>query len=78
MTDPRTSVDRIAGRIYTRVLAVFTGLVSAGMLVAAVISVALSGLAAAWIWMLGAALFGVVARVTWRSRAPLSDVDFSS
>jgi hypothetical protein len=77
MTERRRSIDRIAGRIYTRMLAVFTGLVSLGMLIAAVISWAMAGPAAAWMWLLGTVVFGLIARMSWRSRAALSDIDFT-
>jgi hypothetical protein len=75
MNSRRKSIDRIAGRVYTRVLDIFTGFVSVAMLIAAVFAWASGGIA--WIWALGAVVFGFVARASWRSRAGLGDIDFS-
>lgn len=71
----RRAIDRVAGRIYNRAIAVFAGFVSAGMLVAAAVAWRRSG--AAWMWLFGVVVFGVIARLSWRSRATLSDIDWS-
>jgi hypothetical protein len=73
----RATIDRVAGRIYNRAIAIFCGFISAGMLLAAVVAWAASGLGAAWMWLLGVVVFGAIARLSWRSRATLSDIDFS-
>jgi hypothetical protein len=70
------TVDRIAGRIYTRALAIVLGAIAAILLGAGVLLLWFSGghpfgLA----WLAGGLLFGLVARASWRSRAPLSEVD---
>jgi hypothetical protein len=68
-------IDRVAGKIYTRILAVITTVVSAAMLISAVIAWRTSGAVGGLVWLGGAVLFGAVARASWRSRAALSDVD---
>jgi hypothetical protein len=63
--------------MFTRILAVMSGAISLGMLLAALFSWRSSGAVGALIWLLGAAFFGFVARHSWRSKAGLSDVDFT-
>jgi hypothetical protein len=72
------AVDEVAGRTYTRVLALFTGAVSAVMLVSAIVAWRISGVVPGMVWLSGALLFGLISRVSWRSRAKLSDVDFTA
>jgi type IV secretory pathway TrbD component len=71
-------IDRIAGRIYTRAVAVFTGLVAVAMLVGALVawlgSRAIGGVV---IWLAGALVFGWLSRLSWRSKAGLGDIDFT-
>ena len=71
-------IDRVAGRIYTRVLAVVTAAISAVMLISALVAWRISGPFGGLVWFAGALLFGVIARASWRSQANLSDVDFTA
>jgi F0F1-type ATP synthase assembly protein I len=70
-------IDRAAGKVYARILAVVTAVISAVMLISALFSWRLSGPVGGLVWLLGALVFGVIARAAWRSRAALSDVDFT-
>jgi hypothetical protein len=69
--------DRAAGRIYTRILGAFTALVAVCMLIQALLSWRAGALVGGVIWLLGAVLFGWIARSSWRSRAAMSDVDWT-
>lgn len=71
------SIDRLAGRAYTRFLAVLSGAASGVMLLFAVLAWRRDAPAGTIIWLAGALVFGLVARASWRSRARLSDVDFT-
>ena len=71
------AVDRAAGRIYTRIVAIVSAIISVAMLVGSLISWRFSGPIGGIIWLFGAVVFGVIARASWRSRAALSDVDFT-
>lgn len=71
------TVDRAAGRIYTIFLALFTGVVCAVMVAFAIIGWIGSGFGGAWIWLTGALVFGFISWRSWRSKASLSDVDFT-
>ena len=69
------SIDRVAGRVYTRILAFATGAISIVMLISAVVAWTMSGAVGGLVWLAGSLLFGVIARASWRSQASLSDID---
>ena len=70
-------IDRVAGRIYTRILAAVTAAISVVMLISALVAWRSSGPVGGLVWLAGALLFSVIARASWRSQAALSDVDFT-
>jgi hypothetical protein len=74
----RKSVDRAAGRLYSRLMALATGAISAVMLIAALVSWWRTGPVGGGVWLLGAVVFGAIALASWRGRAGLSDGDFSA
>jgi hypothetical protein len=70
------AVDRLAGRLYTRVLALLTGAIAAVLLIAGAVLLGRSGgHPFGLVWTAGGVLFALIARGLWRSRAPLSDLD---
>lgn len=69
-------LDRAAGRVYLRLLAVLCGCIALVMLTFALFAWPDSRVGAL-IWLSGALVFGASARGAWRSRAGLSDVDFT-
>jgi hypothetical protein len=71
------TADRAAGRVYMRMVAVVTGITSAGMLVLAAIFWAVWSPLGGSMWLVGALVFGLIARSCWRSRARLSDIDLA-
>jgi hypothetical protein len=77
MKDVHNRIDRLAGRVYSRVAAVVLGFVSMLLFGVARLHGAWAGMAAAWLWFGGAAFFAVLAVLCWRSRASLSGIDFS-
>jgi hypothetical protein len=52
--------------------------ISAVMLISALVAWRISGPVGGLVWFAGALLFGVIARAAWRSQADLSDVDFTA
>jgi hypothetical protein len=77
LTD-RSRIDRVAGRIYSRVAAVVLGFISMMLFGTGLVHRAWAGMAGAWMWFGGAAFFAAFAALCWRSRAALSDIDFTS
>lgn len=71
------AADRAAGRVYTGILAIVSGSISVAMLAAAAISWRLSGPLGGLVWLIGALVFFLLARASWRSAAALSDIDFT-
>ena len=71
------SIDLLAGRAYTRFLSLLSGAASAAMLLFGVLAWRRDAPVGTIIWLAGAMAFAFIARAMWRSRARLSDVDFT-
>jgi hypothetical protein len=73
-----STIDRLAGRVYTRVLALILGAIGTAFVLTGVVLLWRSGgHLFGHVWLGGGVLFAIVARRCWRSRAALSDIDQS-
>lgn len=66
-------VDRIAGKIYNRVLAIALSGVAVFLTISGLLFIGDGGIVFGLLWLAGGLGFGLLARWLWRSRATLSD-----